>query len=716
MKHLCIARPVRSRPVFPRLLAMAAAVAAFSPAGAAPTLHEVLITADLRDSSELRVPASVSVLDSEAISRRAAQHVEDLLNVTPNVNFSAGSSRARFVQIRGVGERSQFVDPVNPSVGMVIDGIDFSGIGGAGLLHDIGQVEVLRGPQGTRFGANGMAGLLVLVSERPTDEFEGSITTEYANYDSWRVAGMLNGPLADNLNARVSVSQYQSDGFQRNDFLGRDDTADFDEFSARARFDWQVTDALNLDLTVIHIDVDNGYDAFSLDNTRTTLSDNPGGDQQRTTAFSLKGTWETEPVTLETTVTWEDTATHYFFDEDWAHPGLCDGTLCAPGDTYESIDDYHRDRDSYSLDLRVLSNESSRLFDSTDWLAGVYVYRKDETMERDYTYDPLFVTDWDVDRIALYAQTDTDLTDALRLSVGVRWEHFEGDYRDNRGVDHSTDEDLWGGQVSLEYHLNDQQMVYGLVSRGYKPGGVNGVMASSLADPGLEPSVREFLMGNRTFDTETLMNYEVGFKGSLADERIRVRAAAFYMDRKDIQVKNWYNRGTFFTEFLDNATRGDNAGIELETEWLATERLTLFASLGWLETRTGSILVRDVETREIMPRGSRDQGHAPNYQFHAGFQYDWDQWFFRLEVEGKDRFYFSDGHNAQSWSYELFNAQLGYRQGPLQLTLWGRNLTDEDYPTRGFYFGNDPRKGYTTEPFYQYGEPRRVGVAATYRF
>lgn len=704
------------RSSLPRLLAMAGAIAAFNPAAAAPSLHEIVITADLRDSSEMRLPASVSVFDSETISKRAAQHVEDLLNVAPNVNFSGGSSRARFIQIRGVGERSQFVDPVNPSVGMVIDGIDFSGIGGAGLLHDIGQVEVLRGPQGTRFGANGMAGLLVLVSERPTDEFEGSITTEYGNYNSWRVGGMVSGPLAENLNGRLSVNQYKSDGFQRNRFLGRDDTADFDEVSARARFDWQVTDALNLDLTVIHIDVDNGYDAFSLDNTRTTTSDTPGGDQQRTTAASLKSTWLTEPVTLEATVTWEDTKSTYFFDEDWTHPGLCDGTLCAPGDTYSSTDWYRRDRDSQSLDLRMLSNDSTRLFNSTDWLAGVYVYRKDEVMERDYTYDAPLFTQWDTDRLALYAQTDTAVTDSLRLSFGVRWERFEGDYRDNRGVFHKTDEDLWGGQVALEYHLNEKQMIYGLVSRGYKPGGVNGVMGSTIVDPELNPSVRDFLSDNLAFETETLMNYEIGFKGSLVDERLRLRAAAFYMDRKDIQVKNWYNNGQEFSEFLDNATRGDNSGVELEVEWLATDQLTLFASAGWLETRTGSFLVRDVDTREIMPRGSRDQGHAPNYQFHAGFQYDWEQWFFRLEVEGKDRFYFSDGHNAQSWSYELFNAQLGYQQGPLQLILWGRNLTDEDYPTRGFYFGNDPRKGYTPEPFYQYGEPRRVGVTATYRF
>lgn len=711
---------ISSRSAFPRMLLLAAAVAGFNTASG-DTLHEVIVTADLRDSSAMRIPASVTVLDGETISRRSAQHLEDLLNVAPNVNFAAGASRGRFVQIRGIGERSQFIDPVNPSVGLVIDGIDFSGIGNAGLLHDIGQVEVLRGPQGTRFGANGMAGLLVLVSERPTDEFEGSVTGEYANYDSWRVGGVVSGPLADNLNGRLSVSQYQSDGFQRNRFLGRDDTADYDEFSARGRFDWQVSDTVNLDLTVIHVDVDNGYDGFSLDNNRNTLSDEPGRDQQRTTAASLKSTWRAEPVTVEATVTWEETDTLYGFDEDWTYPGLCDGLACE-GWEYASTDRYQRERDSQSLDLRILSNDSSRLFGTTDWLAGVYVHRKDESLRRDFLdwnatdAELTFTNRWETDRLALYAQTDTQLTDSLILSIGARWERFEGDYRDNMGVAASPDENLWGGQVSLEYHLDEQRMVYGLVSRGYKPGGVNGAVIGFADRAALDPVVSDFLEGNTTYDTETLLNYEVGFKGLLADDRLRVKASAFYMDRKDIQVKNWYNAGPLFVEFLDNSTRGRNSGVEVETEWLATDQLTLFASAGWLETRTRSFLVNDVDLDELVQRGSREQAHAPSYQFNAGFQYDWDNWFFRMEVEGKDSFYFSDGHGEKSWRYELFHAQLGYHQGPLQLTLWGRNLTNEDYPTRGFYFGNDPRKFYENEPYYQYGEPRRVGVTATYSF
>ncbi|HND13514.1 MAG TPA: Plug domain-containing protein, partial [Pseudomonadales bacterium] len=124
-----------------------------SVAATADRIEEVVVTARLLPKSQDTVAASVSVLPAALIRDRQARHFEELLNAAPNVNYSAGASRGRFVQIRGIGERSQFVDPVDPSVGLYIDGIDFSGLGNAGTLFDVEQVEILRGPQGTAFGA-----------------------------------------------------------------------------------------------------------------------------------------------------------------------------------------------------------------------------------------------------------------------------------------------------------------------------------------------------------------------------------------------------------------------------------------------------------------------------------------------------------------------------------------------------------------------------------
>ena len=122
-----------------------------TPTAGAEGIEEIRVTARLREAPAQSVPASISVLPAAAIRARQAQHLQEMLDAAPNVNFSQGASRGRFVQLRGIGERSQFVDPVDPSVGLYIDGIDFSGMGNAGTLFDASQVEILRGPQGTAF-------------------------------------------------------------------------------------------------------------------------------------------------------------------------------------------------------------------------------------------------------------------------------------------------------------------------------------------------------------------------------------------------------------------------------------------------------------------------------------------------------------------------------------------------------------------------------------
>ena len=125
-------------------------------------LEEVTVRATLLNAGV--APVSATVLTEHIQSRRGAAHLEDVITLAPNVAASSGASRSRFFQIRGIGERSQFVEPVNPSVGILLDGIDLSGAGGALTLFDVRQVEVLRGPQGTLMCANALAGLIAVQS------------------------------------------------------------------------------------------------------------------------------------------------------------------------------------------------------------------------------------------------------------------------------------------------------------------------------------------------------------------------------------------------------------------------------------------------------------------------------------------------------------------------------------------------------------------------
>jgi iron complex outermembrane receptor protein len=664
-----------------------------SPAYALEELPEILVTAEFRETNLQDSSASVTVLGSTTIQERAAQQLEEILNMAPNVNFASGSSRARYFQIRGIGDRSQFQEPLNPSVGVLLDGVDFSGIGTIGTLFDVEQVEVFRGPQGTLHGANALAGLISIRSHAPSEEFYNRIQTTAGDYNSYSVGLVSSGPLNDQLLYRLAAQQYNSDGYQENDFSGDDDTSDRDETTVRARLRWLASDRHSLDLDINYIDIDNGYDVFSLDNSRHTLSDQPGRDRQESTAVSLHGNSEFSLFQLQTRLSYAATDSDYSYDEDWTFVGF-------HPDGYSSFDLYQRSRDSVSAELRFLSNDKSALFGGrSQWVAGLYYLGNDEDLDRRYTYAADFDSSYDTDSFAAYAQLDTSLSDRLTLVTGLRWENREIDYHDINRVSFDPDKDLWGGKLALEYAWNDSTMTYASLSRGYRANGVNASILASINATD-DPDVIAQLSQVQDFDEETLLNYELGLKSSLLNNKLQARVALFYMDRDDQQVKGSFlisqeDGGTTFVDYTSNAAEGDNYGAEIELDWLATEALQLWANLGLLETEFddySNIFGEDLS--------GRDQAQAPNYQYSVGGHYSLAQGLYlRLEVEGKDAFYFSDRHDARSDSYDLLNATLGWRDEQWSLSLWGRNLTDEDYYVRGFgSFGNDPRKGYVTEP------------------
>ena len=172
-------------------LAVLIPLVAWSTFAAAEEIEEIIVYGELRESHIENLPMSVTVLDEELIRAQNASHLEEVLLASANVSISSGASRARFFQIRGVGERGQFIEPLNPSVGVLVDGVDFSGIGGIATLFDVEQIEVFRGPQGTLYGANALAGLISLRSRPPEFEPSGSIRLEAGNYGTWSIAGLM---------------------------------------------------------------------------------------------------------------------------------------------------------------------------------------------------------------------------------------------------------------------------------------------------------------------------------------------------------------------------------------------------------------------------------------------------------------------------------------------------------------------------------------------
>lgn len=673
-------------------------------------LDTVTVSADFRQTDVQSIPEAVTVVTDAQIEQRSAEHLEQILSFAPNVNFSSGSSRGRYFQIRGIGERSQFIDPVNPSVGLMIDGIDMTGLGGAATLLDIEQVEILRGPQGTRFGANALAGMINIQSKAPTKETEGFVAAKAGNYGTHGQSGAISGGLTDNVQGRLAVSSFKTDGYMENDFLDKDNTNNIDEVVLRGKLAAQLSDKTDLNFTYFYTDIDNGYDAFSLDNDRTTYSDNPGVDAQESHSFALTINSElSDAVLLETTLATTKADVEYSFDEDWSFEGI------APGWEYAQFDEYQRDYQRYSLDLRLLSGVNGRIFsDTTDWVVGVYGFTRDEDLSRsvirtntgENRADKRVISDLENQSFSIYSELSTALSERMQLIYGARVERWETDYQDNRIADEDKAETLAGGKITLEYLVSDEHLAYSSLSRGYKAGGVN-------TDPALEEA-------NREFDTEFNNTIELGLKSSVLQGALNTRLAAFYIDRKNQQTKNSFvlveDNTPSFSDYIGNTDNSNNYGFELESDWDISSRINWQLSYGYLITELGEYTYES-EFYGVYEQEGRQQAHAPQYSAATALNLAvTDNVSFRIESETKDEFYFSDSHDLKSEAYVLWHARVAYEQPNYSVALYGRNLTDRDYEVRGFGFGNDPRDEYTSFGHVQLGEPRLIGIEGKYSF
>lgn len=689
-----------------------------------PVVEQIEVYSDFSSNSLFDLSNSVTVVNSEAIANRNARHLQQVLGVVPNVNYSSGASRGRFFQIRGIGERSQFVDPVNSSVGLIIDGINFTGLGLAANTLDIEQIEVLRGPQGTLFGANALAGLISLQSNRPAQAPMTHIEVSGAEYDSYTVDLVNSGPISDVLRYRFAGRTDQSDGYIENDFLNRNDTNNIDEEVIKLALAYDADDAVTLDLNLYYLNIDNGYDAFSLNNNRRTTSDQPGEDSQETWAGGLTARIEgNRTFNYQVQLGIVDSDSVYAYDEDWSFDGEFDGSLFP----YSTADRYERDRDNHSIDLRMASKPE----ESTQFTFGLYYKKEEEKLTRlkfeDLLVDPEFIppfsSEFDTENIALYQQTTTPLAEQWSIVLGTRAEYRDASYNDNLNVRKNTYESTIGGRVALEYRSRQGILWYGLISHGYKSGGVNGQAISSRLS-----GSNNFIPDEAfTFDTETLTNFELGSKGQLLDNQLNFGVTLFAQERHDAQFKqSIFDSGTFqFDDFLSNADAKSH-GAELELFYTPTSQLDLYASAGWLDAEFENFVTQShVDARDDFTPAAldpvnldgRDIAHAPNYQFAAGTEIRFaDGWHINLDIEGKDEFYFSNSHNEKSGKYELYHATLGFRAENWEISLWGRNLTDKDVEERGFYFsnqfGNNPGNGYAPETYTQFGEPRIIGAKA----
>jgi iron complex outermembrane recepter protein len=694
---------MRLKPAFLALsVNFALAFPVFAAADDSAAIERIAVKGDFRQSAVQQVSGSLAVVSEQDAKRQASQHLDDLLQQIGNVNFAAGASRGRHLQVRGIGERSEFVDTINPSVGLLVDGIDYSMLGLPSLL-DLQQLEVFRGPEATRFGANAMAGMLNFVSQDPQFERETKLAATLANYHSSQLSLVHNDKISESVAYRFAAEHQSSDGFIQNHYLGRDDTNNIDETHLHGKVRVLASADLTLDALLNWHDVDNGYDAFSLDRNRVTLSDEPGQDKQDIKAGAFKASYTGWAVAdSQTQLSLLDAKSDYGFDEDWSFQSIHPWA-------YSTTDQYLRDRKSQSFDQRWLAKDGS-------WVSGFYASSQQTDLVRNYVDNfastlSTFQSELERQNLAWYGEYQQQIAADLTFTAGARAEHYSDDYQDSNQIVQQGDEWMWGGKLSLDYQLTPQALIYGLASRGYKAGGVNGEALAKALDPEFADIAAQ-LQQRPTFGPEALWNTEFGVKASTAEQQLVSRVAAFYMWRDDMQVNSWINRGTKFIGFLANAGSGRNYGLEMENRLQINPALVLFANASVLHSE-----IRDFVNDKGVDMTGREQAHAPQQQFSLALEWlATDAVTVHGGVQHKGAYYYSDSHQARSDNMNLLNLKVSYQLEQLELAIWSRNALNEVYGVRGFYFGNDPRDEYADHVYEQFGEPRRIGVSASYQF
>lgn len=725
-------------------IAFAVLTSGLSAQTTAPTsakdIHELpdfVVTGSLWESDLTRTTASVTAFDSERLAGDT-QHFEDLINAIPNLTWTGGTSRPRYFQIRGIGENSQFEgETPDSSVRFLVDDLDFTGLGGIGNLFDVQQVEVLRGPQAGAYGVNAAGGVIKIVTNEPTSEWSGQVEGTIGEDNLISTGFAIGGPLLEDdperLTFRFSTYQLQQDGFRDNQFLGKDDTNERDELNTRLKLRWIANEDWQWDGTLFYAEVNNGYDEWSLDNTRfDTYSDEPGRDEQKSIAGSIRGTWtgwNTADVTYILSGT--DTDSIYSYDNDWGA-----GYVAPPFDSgYLGFLEIDRKRDTISQELRLDSKDQDDSLDWIDrWTLGAYYNFLEEESLADYdddygTMDA--VSDYEHQSFTLFGQIAHDFSNATRLTLGLRLEHYDietssigtdSGWYAGRLLSGKSNEDgiLWGGKLTLEHDLNEEHMLFASAARGYKAGGANVSSFGFDFDPA-------------TYDDETLYNFEIGLRSDWIDGSISSQITGFYLHRQNAQLRDSAGAGGFFRYLTINGNDAHHIGLEAEATWHASKNWTVSAGLGLLDTdRNGYTSLasdedidKDLDADEIdealgiyVP--SRNLANAPSFNYHVRVNYQSDCGFFaNFEATGSDEYYESNSHNEKRNAFAIFNAAIGYRYEGWTLTVWGKNLFDEAYEKRIFNFDNyHPDDGYAavTRRYENPADPQQFGVTLNYEW
>ena len=727
-------------------------------AQSAPLIEEIVVTAQRRAENVQEVPISVTALSADFLSKNDIRSLEDLNGIIPgfvatnSVNYAAAP-----LSIRGIGGANGGGNFFNDEpVAVYVDDVYISRLSfSTADLIDMQSVQVLRGPQGTLYGRNSTAGAVLLSTARPTEEFEGYIKGSIAEHGEKRVAAALSGSLSDSLQARLALAYSDRDGWGNNTFDGSN-VASAEDRTARLSLRYVLSETFTADLIlelqdrgpvvpatiavasvaprlastpfVRRPDLDE-----QLDNNNFALNDR-NENESDTSSATLLLNWDLGSVILDLVTSIRSYELTGFQDSD--------GTQFTLFNNNGVIDS-----DQWSQEVRLSSNTDSPV----SWVTGAFYLQEDAGL--DFTINNFqglfgagtsarFDARQDLKSWAVFGDLNWGITDQFSVILGARYSSEDKDFNNTQRVttigasiplpipfgpfpagaripggllfaapptftsdDEFTD---FSPRVVLNYYFNDNMLGYASFSQAYKSGGFNSF--------GLLPS----------FDSEEVDAFEVGVKTDLADDRVRLNAAAFVYDYTNLQVRLPVPTGGVT---IQNAGAADVKGFELELTWAVSEDFLVSANVTWLDAELTEFITQEVPENLLFPIGApiplnltnaqgNDLTRAPDFQFFASADYSFNlgsnlEGIFTVSYRHQDEVFFLETNQtrdtfASDGSDELaVGLSVGPHGGKWNMRIFGENVTDERTITQVTALGAYPNAAIS--------EPRKWGLEFLYR-
>ncbi|MEM1110308.1 MAG: TonB-dependent receptor [Pseudomonadota bacterium] len=734
-------------------------------------LEEIIVRAMKRDQTIFEVPISMTAVTEQELQALGSQDLNDYVGFIPNLTVTSGEGGRRGwdVSIRGLSA----VQGVAGTFGIFVDEFNVSPTSISAFnnpsLQDAAQVEVLRGPQGIYFGRSVMAGAISVTSNKPSDEFQGSIAARAGSNDRYMMRANVSGPLIEDVLSYRAVGYYEEfGGFMDN--IGPSDADDsFDEHGFRLALRWTPSERTTIDFSALYQDAEDGlnnvvpigiWPAFISD-LNTALSF--GVIDSVETLAALQGTRLYPGVEHEVNVDDETTRTieasifmvraEHEFDNfsligvagymdgkqrrevGEADFNLNETNFITPfgaegiffGDYSQVI---KQEVESWSLELRAQSNSSGPM----QWVLGAIVSEDEEFQSDDdfikwgsevngrfNGFEGPFGPSFDYDLIESFAifgdVSYAFLDDRLTLSAGGRYSEdtftsngaqFEAVAIPEPLIRPEASDSFYdfSPTVTAAWAVSDTVNVYAKAASAYRSGGLNN---NAQVPPSYGP--------------EELWNYEVGVKGLFLEGALDLRLAIFRMDWEDVQVTEIDTSvGTELglLSFIGNAGEAIIEGAELETSWTFGENWLWQVGIGYTDaeyiTYDSGFVSTEVDPVDL---GGTPLPNAPEWTFNTQLQYD-----FTLEngadVYLRGEYLFTDEQFSEPGgarfdafvldSYEVFNLRAGYTTSSYSISAFAENIFDEIY-LQGTFFGINPMgiNGVVNEG-------RRFGIRGEYFF